>query len=291
MYEISFGFDAISPYKELLAYEALWLREGATLNKLTKLFQDNNKLPSQLRNDIIDLEHINEIEAYIENQLGKFSILTSRDFSYPQSLKKASNRYEIIYYNGDVGLLDLPKKISVVGTRSVSSAGIKRTINITKDLIDNECSIVSGLAHGVDTYTLQTAIDMGKKVIAVIGTPLNVYYPKENKQIQDLIAKEHLLLSHVPFYRYTKEHYLTQKYYFPQRNVIMAAISDATVIIEASETSGTLTQARECLRLGKKLFILNSCFENESITWPRKFQEKGAIRVRDVSDILDNMNG
>ena len=66
----------------------------------------------------------------------------------------------------------------------------------------------------------------------------------------------------------------------------MAALSEATIIVEASDRSGTLTQARACLQQGKKLFILESCFENSSITWPATYEERGAIRVRDFDDIV-----
>jgi len=66
----------------------------------------------------------------------------------------------------------------------------------------------------------------------------------------------------------------------------MSALSEATIIVEAGETSGTLTQARAALNQGRKLFILNSCFENRKITWPARFAEKGAVRVNNVIDIL-----
>ncbi len=66
----------------------------------------------------------------------------------------------------------------------------------------------------------------------------------------------------------------------------MSALSEATIIVEAGETSGTLTQARAAVAQGRKLFILNSCFENRKITWPSRYAEKGAIRVHTTSDIL-----
>ena len=69
----------------------------------------------------------------------------------------------------------------------------------------------------------------------------------------------------------------------------MSAITDATVIIEASETSGTLVQARAALEQGRKLFILESCFQNPNITWPSTFEKKGAIRVREYDDIKEHL--
>lgn len=290
MVNISNNMDIISPYKELLSYEALWARKGTTLAKITDMLK-NSLLPSQIINPILDVENLDNIEKIIRKEISNFSILTNKDFSYPSSLKNANNQYPILYCKGDIGLLDLPKLVSVVGTRNVSDEGWQRTIQITKGLVDNGFNIVSGLAKGVDTATLSTAIKKESKVIGVIGTPINEYYPKENKDLQDLIAKKHLLISHVPIYRYKNEPFSNRRFYFPQRNAVMASISKATIIIEAGQTSGTLIQARECLKLGKKLFILNSCFENKSISWPEKFRKEGAIRVNSINDILDNIDG
>jgi DNA processing protein len=123
----------------------------------------------------------------------------------------------------------------------------------------------------------------------VIGTPINEYYPKENKELQEKIAKDHLLISQVPFFRYNHEPFLARKNNFPRRNATMSAIAEGTVIIEASDTSGTLTQARAAIFQKRKLFILNSCFENESITWPSHYLKLGAVRVTNELDIIDNL--
>ncbi len=133
---------------------------------------------------------------------------------------------------------------------------------------------------------MQSTLDAGGRTVGVIGTPLNKSYPKENATLQQQVADEHLLISQVPFYRYENAHWKTRRYYFPQRNETMAALSSATVIVEAGETSGSLTQARACLQQGRKLFILNSCFE-AGLKWPQTYESRGAIRVREVDDILE----
>ncbi|MCZ0932026.1 MAG: DNA-processing protein DprA [Oligoflexia bacterium] len=125
-----------------------------------------------------------------------------------------------------------------------------------------------------------------EKTIGVIGTPINDYYPEENKELQDEIAENFLLISQVPFYKYATELFPHRKFHFPRRNKIMASISEATVIVEAGDTSGSLIQVRECFNQGKKLFILDSCFQNPKIKWPAKHEEKGAIRVKSTKDIL-----
>ena len=153
-------------------------------------------------------------------------------------------------------------------------------------LIEDGFTIVSGLAEGIDTIALETAIHEGAKVVAVVGTPITQAYPKENSALQQEIAKNHLLISQVPVkFSTERNNPVDNRTFFPERNITMSAISQGTIIIEAGETSGTLVQARAALKQKRKLFILDNCFLNKSITWPEKFRAKGAIRVADYDDI------
>jgi len=150
-------------------------------------------------------------------------------------------------------------------------------------------TVVSGLARGVDATAHTAAIQAGGKTIAVIGTPLNRSYPKENTALQEGIAQNFLLISQVPVYRYSKQDFRRNRGFFPERNKTMSALTEATVIVEAGQTSGTLIQARAALAQGRKLFILDSCFLNSALTWPHEFELKGAIRVSKYEDIRNNL--
>ena len=183
---------------------------------------------------------------------------------------------------------EAPKKISIVGARKASQNGLKRATRLARELTKEGYVIVSGLAQGIDTAAMSSTLDNYGHLIGVVGTPINQYYPSNNKPLQDEISKNHLLVSHIPFYKYSYQSFDTKKFYFPQRNTVMAAISNATVIVEASDTSGSLTQARKCLEMGRKLFILDSCFDSK-IKWPHTFEKRGAIRVKRTKDILDNL--
>src|SRR6202034_2621634 len=99
-----------------------------------------------------------------------------------------------------------------------------------------------------------------------------------------------LVISQLRIVRYSQQHFRGKKHFFPERNVTMSALTEATVIVEAGETSGTLIQARAALHQGRKLFILDSCFRNPSISWPQKFADKGAIRVMDYDDIRQHLS-
>jgi len=189
-----------------------------------------------------------------------------------------------LYWIGNSSLFKSPPKVSIVGSRKVSADGLKRTKKITKLLIQKNITIVSGLAEGVDTIAHETAIHFGGKTIAVIGTPLNKSYPASNKELQIEISKEHLLVSQfiigTPGGRKC----------FPMRNRTMALISDATIIVEAQDGSGTLHQGWETLRLGRPLFIMESSTKDDSLSWPQEFLAYGAhILKNDSFDELVEM--
>jgi DNA protecting protein DprA len=193
-------------------------------------------------------------------------------------LRDASTRREAtVFYAGELDLLDAPT-VSIVGTREVSEAGWKRASQLARELAKSGITVVSGLAKGVDTAALTSAISNGGSVAAVIGTPLDKAYPAENAELQQQIYTHHLLMS--PF----KEGDRVFKSNFPVRNRVMAAISDATVIVEASDTSGTLHQAAECVRLGRWLFILKSVAEDRSLEWPARFLGKPNVEVLNGTD-------
>ncbi len=281
--------NVISPYKEMIAYDTLWMRDGATLKKVSSEYLKNIDLPSQALNPIIDQEMEDEVRSYFNNIDINFSIMTTKSYQYPVALKDPKHPIKLLYYRGDIDLLKSPKRVSIVGARKASPEGIARARKIAKELVKEGYVIVSGLAEGIDTAAMTSAIEAKGELIGVIGTPINEYYPKKNKELQEKVARDHLLISHVPIYRYSKEHFNTKRFYFPQRNVTMAAVSDATIIIEASDTSGTLTQARACMEMGRKLFILNSCFENSSLKWPYTYEKRGAIRANNMEDILNGL--
>ncbi|CAI9673400.1 DNA-protecting protein DprA [Elizabethkingia anophelis] len=282
--------NIISPLKEMIAYEAIWdMTEKASFKKIFETFKSNKfALPSLIvTNEVIDNYH-EKLKELIEDKNDAFEVIVNHTFNYPEKLRDAQEPVEVLYYKGNLELLK-EKSVAVVGSRNISEEGKKRTKKLVKGLVENGYTIASGLAKGVDTYAHLSAIYYGGKTFAVIGTPINMYYPKENKSLQDHIAKKYLLISQVPIIKYSKQGIKGNRLFFPERNKTMSALTDATIIVEASDTSGSLTQARAAFAQGRKLFILDSCFENKDITWPAKFEKQGAIRVKVISDILNNL--
>jgi DNA processing protein len=175
-----------------------------------------------------------------------------------------------LFVAGDVSLLRASPRVSVVGARRASAQGLSSARIVSAWLAERGIIVVSGLAEGVDTMAHETAITAGGRTIAVLGTALPDFYPARNRALQLRIMREHLAVSQfapgVP----------TRPANFPMRNRTMALLSDATVIVEAGEKSGSLHQGWEALRLGRPLFIVRSQLEDPTLAWPRELARYGA---------------
>ncbi|HEV7312770.1 DNA-processing protein DprA [Sphingopyxis sp.] len=284
--------DAIDAALELGAYERLWMQAGASFKTLASRFA---KDPGARPSDFVDRGEAQEAAAkaieHLRSRLhGNFNIRLHGELEYPDRLREATHPVELLYYQGHWDLVHT-RSVAVVGTRDPSADGRARARKIVRSLVEDGFTIVSGMARGIDTVAHRTAIEADGRTIAVLGTPLSSHYPAENAELQDFIAREHLVVSQVPIERYAAQNPTTNRFFFPERNKTMSALTEATVIVEAGETSGTLVQAREALKQGRKLFILNSAFEDSRLTWPARFEEQGAIRVRDYADVRQRLVG
>lgn len=277
---------AISPLKELGAYEALWNEKGMSFKKLAEKYQN---CPDAVLSDFVSesaaYRFANRVRAMLTKaDVRKFGVRVHGTADYPARLRAAVHPVELLYFQGCWDFIHT-RCLAVVGTRNPSKEGEARARSLVKQLVADDFTIVSGLAKGIDTAAHTTAIEAKGRTIGVIGTPLSSVYPKENKALQERIAREHLLISQVPVWRYSQQGPQTNKLFFPARNVTMSALTEATLIVEAGETSGTLIQARAALQQGRKLFILNRCFENTKLTWPARYAKQGAIRVMEYADL------
>lgn len=175
-----------------------------------------------------------------------------------------------LYINGDRNILESGPRVSVIGSRHSSKEGLDNTRFLTERLVKRGVVIVSGLALGIDTVAHKTTINRSGKTIAVLGTPLDKYYPQQNQDLQKEIMKNHLAISQFP------PEYPIQRKNFPMRNRTMALIAHASIIVEAGDTSGSLHQGWEALRLGRPLLILESVIKNKKLSWPQKMIKYGA---------------
>ena len=280
------AYAPISPQLELGAYEELWLQKGMTFKRMAEKLEANPlAMPSDFVQPNKAMKRFNEVVDTLTKQgVSRFGTRIHHAGEYPVKLRDAKYPVELLYYRGIWELSELPS-VAIVGSRKPSEEGKKRAAKLAKMFVAHEYVVVSGLATGIDSAAHKAALDAGGQTIAVIGTPIGDIYPKENADLQEHIAENYLLISQVPVLRYGQQDYRSNRAFFPERNATMSALTEATIIVEAADTSGTLTQARAAVHQGRKLFILNSCFERDDITWPAEYEEKGAIRVRNPEDI------
>ena len=281
-----FQIRPISPFDEMGAYEALWQKPGTTFRSLSEHFARH---PDSVPSDFVTPSDARDCAAFVQQQfdkaqVGRFGVRVHGAGEYPDKLRQAVHPVELLYYQGWWDLA-YSRCIAVVGTRKPSREGIARTRRLVRSLVADDFTVVSGLAAGIDRVAHDTAIEEGGRTIAVIGTPLSRAYPKDNGELQRYIAEHFLIISQVPVGRYEAQDYRRNREFFPERNKTMSALTEATVIVEAGETSGTLIQARATLNQSRMLFILDSCFRNSNLTWPAKLAGRGAIRVTDYDDI------
>ena len=205
------------------------------------------------------------------------------DGVYSKLLANTDGTPPFLFLKGNVHLLN-EKYFCLVGSRNASVESMKKTEKLVKALIKRNIVVNAGLAKGIDTATHKTALENGGRTIAVIGTPINQYYPKENKDLQLSIEEKGLVVSQFPpcnpVYRWN----------FPTRNGTMSGISLATIIMEAGETSGALRQADYALKQGRDVLIPQSAINNSSISWPKKYIKKGAHAFKNLKEVLQILN-
>lgn len=200
-----------------------------------------------------------------------------------RTLNDIESKYapELLYVQGSLEIPLPCPRVSIIGTRKPSSEGLTDAHSIAKKLTENQIIIVSGLADGIDTAAHKTAIDSGGKTIAVLGTPLDKVYPRKNSDLQQEIMERHLAISQFPAgYPITRKNFVI-------RNRTMALISDASIIVEAGNSSGSLHQGWETLRLGRPLFIWKSLLDDSRLDWPKTMVEYGAMELDNPMDVLE----
>ncbi len=188
-----------------------------------------------------------------------------------------------LFAEGNVDLLRTTVRVSVVGSRSATEVAIRRAVRLTTELVNQGVVVVSGLAKGIDHAAHTVAMQRGGRTIAVIATPLDRAYPTEHTELQAEIGRTHLVVSQFA------PGEVVGKWCFPARNRTMALLSHATVIVQASDDSGTLHQGWEAIRLGRPLFFMQALLEDGNLTWPRKLMDYGARPLSSVEELLEEL--
>ncbi|BDE09676.1 DNA processing protein DprA [Lactococcus cremoris] len=268
-----------------------WKKAGMTnlgVNKLLKFFRKyDRKISLRQMGQVAQVKSIpNFIEQYknqdvkkLRADYKKFSSFSILDDLYPERLREIYNPPVLIFYQGNINLLKNPK-LAFVGSRLAGPSGIKAVQKIITEL-NQAFTIVSGLAKGIDTASHLSAIKTKIPTIAVIGTGLDIFYPLENRKIQEYLAKNQLVLS---------EYSLGEKplkYHFPERNRIIAGLSRGVVVVEAKLRSGSLITCERALEEGRDIFAIPGNIADGTSDGCNHLIQQGAKLVYQAQDILE----
>jgi DNA processing protein len=227
-------------------------------------------------------EHLEQARARVDSELRAAAkvgarVTTVLDQDYPANLRLVPDLPPFLFFRGAVEARDA-RSLAVVGTRQATARGLSQARVLAHRLAEDGVTVVSGLARGIDTAAHTAALEAGGRTIAVLGTGITKCYPPENAGLAERITAAGALVSQ--FWPTSG----AARWTFPRRNVITSGISQGSVVVEASATSGAKMQARIALEHRKRVFLLSSLVTAQP--WAQSYLSRGAIEVGDVEDVL-----
>lgn len=251
------------------ANERELLEIGIPKNVVDKLKETRKKLDPE--------DYANSIEKSGIKWMSLF------DEIYPKRLKEIYDPPIVIYYKGEI-LPEDEKAVAVVGTRKITGYGRVVTEQFTSGLVNAGVTVVSGLARGVDSCAHEVVLKEGGRTIAVLGGGLNKIFPPENISLAAKIADGHgVVISEFP------PDYPSLAGNFPARNRIISGLSQAVLVTEAAEDSGSLITARVALEQGRDVFAVPGPITSFLSKGPIDLIKEGARPVSDPQEILDEL--
>lgn len=205
------------------------------------------------------------------------------DFSYPQQLKNLPDAPILLYFRGDFSLFKSPG-IALVGSRNSSANGLDVAAYLARSLSASGIAIISGMASGIDSTAHMFALREVGSTIGVLGTGIDIVYPRTNKKLFDQVAKNGLLISEFapgtpPFAAN-----------FPIRNRIISGLSLGVVVVEAARKSGSLITAKCALEQNREVFAVPGQAFNSHCIGCQDLVRQGAKAVFNADDILKDLS-
>jgi DNA processing protein len=211
-------------------------------------------------------------------------VLTLSHPEYPENLRVVENRPPLLFVAGSLSPGD-GQAVSVIGTRQPSDSGRALARDVAQALGRSGFVVVSGLAAGIDAEAHRAVLELrggdrarGARTIAVLGTGLGRAYPPEHAALQASISRECAVISQ--FWPEAPP----SRQSFPARNAVMSGMTLGSVIVEASEHSGTRIQARQALAQGRIVVLMPPALES---AWARDLVERsGVVVAQDGADVV-----
>lgn len=225
-------------------------------------------------------QHVSFSDYYASQHITPITFL---DDHYPTLLKQIYDPPAVIYIKGRNAILQMPKKIAVVGSRQATHYSAKALSKLLPALVNDEIAIVSGLARGADKIAHEMTMSLGGATIAVLGHGFDYMYPRENKQLYEKMSHEQLLLTEYPPYVGPK------KWQFPMRNRLISGLSCGIIVTEAKKKSGTLSTVEYGLNHGRDIFVVPGDISSPFSELPHELASDGATIVWNGAQIVDEI--
>ncbi len=207
-------------------------------------------------------------------------ILTLDSPLYPSRLKRIIDPPLVLYYKGVLTDLDSEVCVAEVGTRTMSEYGSRYAYSVAYDLAKAGAVVVSGMARGVDGMAHRGAIDAGGYTVAVLGSGIDVCYPKEHSGLMSEIISNGIVITEY------KPNTKPSPYNFPKRNRIISGLSLGTLVVEAPKKSGSLITVDHAVRQGRDVFVIPGKLGELNSTGTNELIKKGARMITSGADIL-----
>lgn len=209
----------------------------------------------------------------------QISKISFQDSAFPDKLRDLAKPPQHLNV---LGTLPKDDMVAIVGTRKCTPYGVRVTYQIASELAKAGAVIVSGLARGIDTIAHQAAIDAGGKTVAVLGTGLNTIYPAQNRPLaKQILATGGALVSEYDFDD------KTQKWFFADRDRIIAGLCMGVIVTEAGDGSGALITARVAERLSRVVMAVpGNITSTSSAGTNHLIRTKNAQLIMSPSDVI-----
>jgi len=254
------------------AEETDWLKSGLSPEHLKNFLTFRKKF---LEEEFSNLSVILETEA--------ISFLDYDNPDYPRLLKEIDSPPALLYYQGNLSALD-KIGLAIVGSRRISPYAPKVLRALLPDLLIYNIATVSGLALGVDSLAHELSLAAGRPTIAVLGSGLDraSFYPPANRSLrQNILDQGGLLLSEFP------PRTPPRRQNFPQRNRLIAGLSQATLVVEAAPKSGALITAAYALDFNREVLAIPGALDNLNSQGPNRLIQQGARTILNSLDLLE----
>jgi DNA processing protein len=213
------------------------------------------------------------------------SLTTWQTGNYPTYLREIPNAPPTLYVKGEIIEAD-QYAVAIVGTRRLTSYGKQITRDLVRGLVAKGITIVSGLARGIDTIAHRTAVEMGGRTIAVLGSGIDEIYPPENRKLaQEITDKQQgaIISEYALGVRPEAKN-------FPPRNRVISGLSLGTVVVEAAAKSGALITANFAVEQDREVFAVPGNVNSPASAGPNRLIQQGAKLITSADDILDELN-